>query len=397
MCGGVQAQYQLPNAGFEGEWQLEQTRGTSGYTSDAAANWNSFLTAQTNSMTDMAFGIGMFIKPQAGTSWRSGDAVEGSYSMLIVSKQNLLGSVSNGNLTTGRINMGETTAAGAENYNFTDLEDEQYNQTFAGLPDSIVLWVKFLPQNPGDSASVNSILHKAYNYKEPHATDEEQAEYRIGGAYSCIGYVGREWQRVSVPYTYDAANVDYDGQKYLLLSLTTNRNPGEGGDADSLFVDDVQMVYNSELAYVEVGGEQYAVPSGATEFNVPVPYSSDVRFVANGVGATVEAAGIDGRTDSYAVTVRGNDYAENSENYTVYTVNFQTTTGISNVSAAAASGVTVRNISGGVELTAEQTTTVTVYTLDARLVGIYTVQEGVQTINLPAGFYIIAGKKVVVW
>lgn len=390
MCGGVQAQYQLPNAGFEGEWQLEQTR--SAYTSDAADGWNSFLTAETAGLTSIAFTFN-----QVGTSTQSTDAYEGSYSMLIVSKQNMLGSISNGNLTTGRIHMGATTAASEENYNYSDIEDEQYSQTFDGLPDSLVVWVKFLPQQQDDTASVSCILHKAYNYKQPYATDEEVAEYRIGSVDLPVMYVGREWQRVSAPLEYDGSNFDYDGQKYVLISITTNQNAGEGSSADSLFVDAIEFIYNSELAYVEVDGTQYEVPEGATEFSVPVPYDGDVRFVANGASATVEAESADGQSDTYTVTVRGGDYDEAPENVNVYTVHFSVASGISEVNAAATPGLTIRNISGGVELTAEGTVTVPVYTLDARLVGIYTVQEGVQTINLPAGFYIVGGQKVVVW
>lgn len=390
MCGSAQAQYQLPNAGFEGEWSLDQKVGA--YTSDAAAHWNSFLTAETVGFTSIAFSL-----DQVGRSKQSTDVHSGNYSMLIISKQNIMGSVSNGNLTTGRIHMGATTAADSANYNFTDIEDEQYSQTFDGMPDSLVVWVKFLPKNTADTASVNSILHKAYNYREPYATPEEQAQYRIGSAYSTIAYKGDAWQRVSVPYNYTVANMDNDGQKYLLLSVTTNKTPGGGSDADSLFVDDVEMIYNSGLAYVEVDGEQYAVPAGATEFNVPAAYGTDVRFVANGVSATVEAAGVDGSADTYAVTVRGGDYAENPENVTVYTVHFGVASGISSVEAEGNNGLTLKNVKGGIEVTANRTTVVDVYRIDATLVGQYTVQEGVQIINLPAGYYIVGGQKVAVW
>lgn len=390
LCSGAHAQYQLPNAGFEGEWSLNQK--VQAYTSDAAAHWNSFLTAQTNSLTGIAF-----LFNQVGNSKQSTDVHSGKYSMLITSKKNLVESISNGNLTTGRINMGEATAVSEKNYNFSDVADEQYSQTFAGLPDSLVVWVKFLPQNTADSASVHGILHKEYNYKEPHATAEEQAQYRIGRAYSVITYKGREWQRVSVPYEYDAANLAYDGQKYLLLSLTTNKTPGGGSDADSLFVDDVQMVYNSALAYVQVGEKRYEVPAGAAEISIPEPYAEGVQFVANGVSATVEAAGLDGGSDAWAVAVKGGDYAENPKNVTNYTVRFGAASGITDVNAAPASGIVLRNTAGGLEIEASRTAAVSIYRIDGTLVGQYTVQQGVQTVALPAGCYIVAGQKVVVW
>lgn len=390
LCSGAHAQYQLPNAGFEGEWSLNQK--VQAYTSDAAAHWNSFLTAQTNSLTGIAF-----LFNQVGNSKQSTDVHSGKYSMLITSKKNLVESISNGNLTTGRINMGEATAVSEKNYNFSDVADEQYSQTFAGLPDSLVVWVKFLPQNTADSASVHGILHKEYNYKEPHATAEEQAQYRIGRAYSVITYKGREWQRVSVPYEYDAANLAYDGQKYLLLSLTTNKTPGGGSDADSLFVDDVQMVYNSALAYVQVGEKRYEVPAGAAEISIPEPYAEGVQFVANGVSATVEAAGLDGGSDAWAVAVKGGDDAENPKNVTNYTVRFGAASGITDVNAAPASGIVLRNTAGGLEIEASRTAAVSIYRIDGTLVGQCTVQQGVQTVALPAGCYIVAGQKVVVW
>lgn len=114
-CINVQAQYQLPNPGFEGTWK-ETTWGAIGKsTENVPQYWHSFGTA--------AGSLQSFTKASVS---QSTDTRTGSGSCAKISATSPLGVVGNGTLTTGRMNAGSMTPTDETgNYNFTDLENEE--------------------------------------------------------------------------------------------------------------------------------------------------------------------------------------------------------------------------------------------------------------------------------
>ena len=239
------ANYLLPNGGFEGEWKDSEPAG-----------WHSFNSA-TGLMVDFVKKPDQFVQ---ATDVRPGS--EGSASALISSKM-VAGAKANGNCTNGRINAGSMTAEDAAgNYNFSDPAESGFNTPFNGRPDSIVFWAKYQPadrnaENEVNKARVSVIITTDARYQDPEG-ENDYAEIKIGSAiknYSATANM--DWQRISVPFEYEAANAEKQ-PAYILATFTTNMTPGGGSSysegkltkvnvLDSVYLDDVELVYNREM------------------------------------------------------------------------------------------------------------------------------------------------------
>lgn len=103
--------YQIPNSDFENWGETALAEGWNSFES-AAGTFASFA-----SMSPMPEKI---------------EGVEGNGVRL--KSKDLWVAYANGNMTTGRINMGSANAADAANYNFTDRTDVNGNLPFAGEP-----------------------------------------------------------------------------------------------------------------------------------------------------------------------------------------------------------------------------------------------------------------------
>ena len=325
----AQNNYQVPNGNFEGIWTA-QTRGS--YTENTPSSWNSFYSANTSSLGSL--GNIAFIMNQVGQlSQESTNPHGGKYSAKIASKSNMIGSISNGNLTTGIINMGSSDAANAKNYNYSDMTNPNGCLPFAGYPDTLKVWLKFNPKSQTTgNASVNAILHTDAGYRDPNAsmTAEEEAAARIARAYSEVTsnvsteYPSGRWQEYVVPFVYNEdLYKTYKSQKYLLISFSTNKDPGVGSDGDELYIDDVELIYNSQLASLAYNGtaienfdkdEQYYTVTGE--------YAEGcLTAVSDGAGATTSIS-YDATTRIATITVQGNDVSVNPENQHEYYVMF---------------------------------------------------------------------------
>ena len=328
MTANAQGVYQIPNSNFEGEWQtleIKKTSLTGKETimhSETTPNfWNSFYAAQGDAK-DAAFN---FLSNQVGTVKQTiGKDGIGS-SVTIVSRKNFLGSISNGNLTTGIVNMGKADATAPENYNFTDLDNNNGKCEFIGLPDAVELWCKFVPKNTETgNASVNMILHTNTEYKDPSTImGAEEATSRIAKAYSEIKSNDNEWTRHVIDFVYNGDLYStYDGIKYLLASFSTNKAPGSGSDGDELSIDDIKMLYYSELASLKFNNVEY-YKSGENTFSIPFYYNEEqLSYTSNGKGAKIIPS-YNKETSTLTLTVQGNNISEEPTNYHEYTVKFK--------------------------------------------------------------------------
>ncbi len=260
------ANYALPNGGFEGAW-----------TNNEPAGWHSFGTA-TGDFADFVIGNTHQFVPSNDV--RPGST--GSQSALVSSNM-LFGVKANGNFTNGRINAGSMTADLATmNYNFSDPESEGFNTPFNGHPDSIVFWAKYIPadKNPGNEvnkARMSAIITTNARYQDPEGTGD-YSNVRIAATvanYAATPDMG--WQRIAMPFIYDPANLDKE-PAYILTTFTTNMIPGGGSSysigsgfnqvnvVDSVYVDDVELIYNKRLSLLSRNstplawdGEKFAV------------------------------------------------------------------------------------------------------------------------------------------
>ena len=314
----AQGVYQIPNSDFEGNWTTNE-RGQ--YVEVTPESWNSFYKAQ-GSATGLAF----LVKGQIGPLSKASEAHSGTGAALITSVENMIGTISNGNLTTGIVNMGSTTADNPENYNFSDMSSEDGCCKFLGLPDAVRFWVKFDSKDPSmGNASANMILHTDAGYSDPSTRMgvEAEAASRIAKAYQEIA-PNNSWVEYVVPFVYNENDLyhSYKGQKYLLASFSTNKTPGKGTGGDALAIDDIQMIYYSELSSLNYDGHEYFNPDN-TNYTIDAVYdASKLSCTSNGKGATIEKE-YDRKAGVLTITVKGNDFSEDPTNVHTYTVQFK--------------------------------------------------------------------------
>lgn len=251
------AQTQVGNSNFEA-WEAS--------TSEQAepVNWNSFKTA---SGSWASFG-----GQQMNRSTNVRPSSTGVYSARIWSRS-VLGVIAQGNMTLGRIEMGSTTANSTSNYNYSSTGSGTYSEAFTDTPDSVVMWVKYKPANTGAGhmARISTVIHNnTNNYQDPwHVAGANT----IATAMLNFPYAGGNWQRISIPFTYVGTP---SSAAFVISTITTNNIPGGGSANDSLYIDDMELVYvpkanfTSSSTAICTGGN---VTFTNTSSNYPTSYS----------------------------------------------------------------------------------------------------------------------------
>ena len=327
--------YQVRNSGFEGEW--DKVSGKGGMFGATTVNgvepqhWNSFVTAQASGLFATAVNADQ-LKESSLT--RPGSV--GEKSAIVVSKMQMGIVAANGNLTTGRINAGSATASDPANHNFSDptiANNDDYLCPFVGAPDSLTVWTKYRPadgniDSVANQARVSAIIHNDQRYQDPEG-DNDYTNVKVASAelnYKAVE--GYDWQRLSMPFAY-SETLAADSAKYILVSFSTNVAPGggtsSGSNLDSIWVDDLEMIYNSRLSSLMVDDETVTLTDGVYEYDLTQTLAADAN-------PAVEAT-VDGKAASYvtgfnradntaAVIVRGGDFAANPANVHTYTLRF---------------------------------------------------------------------------
>ncbi|MCI7378175.1 MAG: PCMD domain-containing protein [Bacteroidales bacterium] len=300
-AAGAQGIYQFAYPGFEGDWRSDEEPGN---------GWNSFPSA-VGSMAGL--GKGSSPKPQKVEGHNSSVAVK-------IFSKSILGKKANGNLTTGRINMGSMTPANSANYNYTDRSSSDNSLRFAGRPDAVSFYAKFTPgsDNADQKARGQFILHDDCDYRDPEI--DSQSGNRVGKASVLID-ASTEWTYYEGAFTYDKNSTPE--VQYLLGSFTTNPTPG-GSKGDELIIDDIHFIYYSTLGGVLYDPAAIDFKEDVLNYTVDAEYSAiDFYCTTKGKGATKELS-YDENTGVLTVTVKGNDISVNPDNYTVYTFTFKT-------------------------------------------------------------------------
>ena len=207
----------------------------------------------------------------------------GSYSCYIWSRK-VWGVVAQGNLTTGRVHASAMSATGKNNYNYSDRDG--YNtlngfknpcaMPFTGRPDSLVAWVKFVPNGTDSShpyAKVNATIHSDVDYIDGFAQTSEEKYVVATATNNTIAKTNDKWKRISIPFKYTNNGAQ---PKYILLNVATNAYPGGGNTGDKLYVDDITLVYK-ETYQLSIPSQGWA--SLCLGFNAKVPTNAKVYTV----------------------------------------------------------------------------------------------------------------------
>jgi len=313
--------FQMPNGGFEGVW-----------TDGEPAGWHSFNSAD-GLMVDFIKNDKQFVPSDRV---RPGSA--GAQSALL-SSDLLFGVKANGNCTNGQINAGSMTADDQEaNYNFSDPANTGFNTPFHGRPDSIVFWAEYLPADRDaakaeNKARVCAVITTDARYQDPEA-EVNYSGVKIGAAvmnYAAAADLG--WQRVAVPFAYEQANRNKK-PSYILTTFTTNQVPGggtsysSGGNLskvnvlDTVYLDDVEMIYNKRLQSFTRNLETLDFDKSVA--SVSGEYCDDcAKYAAVGDGVSAQTfIAFDSFHRCIFIYVIADDYAQTGD-YTLYRVDFE--------------------------------------------------------------------------
>ena len=130
---------------------------------------------------------------------------------------------------------------------------------------------------------------------------------------------GGGWQEIVVPIEY--VNNSAPEKMNVVISGGDYWDRDNMKENTTLFADDVQFVYYSDLSVLKYDGVDY-LRSNQTNYSVNQEYDeSKLSITPKGKGASVEK-NYDSDSKVLTITVKGNDYAANSNSKTVYTVTF---------------------------------------------------------------------------
>lgn len=290
--------YQIPNSDFENWGETALAEGWNSFES-AAGTFTSFA-----SMSPMPEKI---------------EGVEGNGVRL--KSKDLWVAYANGNMTTGRINMGSANAADAANYNFTDRTDVNANLPFAGEPDAFEVYARFTPGTAKEEGTelqgrVQIIMHGDAAYHDPELSEFDAD--KIASASVLIPATA-EWTKFTGEFSYTGNESD---KRYLLASATTNPVPGASKD-DQLDLDNLKLVYYHALKNLTFDGAQIEGFS-SDKLNYTVEIEGSAEEAAKKIGYEVKGKGAIVTTvlndNELAINVIGNDYLENENSFTTYTV-----------------------------------------------------------------------------
>lgn len=311
------ANYQIPNAGFEAEW---------GGAHLPSAPWQSYGTAK-GKVLDEAWSPS-FIRKMASLGVTKVEGYKSTFALCLTSMNSPRGK-KNALATSGCVNMGSKDAESHDNYNYTDRQDpEKGNILFAGRPDSIVCMVKYTRGEAGDyTARINTLLHGDIDYKFPYETPENEKSYLLASSEMVVEPT-KGWKRLSMPFSYTGVTAE---KTYLLVNFNTSNLIGKTAN-DVFVVDDVQLVYNSELTKLIYDGKEYSLKALKEEGLITKNFEVEkLQVFTNAHAATTEVITLDGE-QKVKVIVRGNDFSVHPSNYHEYVFNIVVPTSIDHLS-----------------------------------------------------------------
>lgn len=275
--------YQIANSGFEYFHTATATNGSSTATSDEPNVWHSFQSATNDGLSMMLAWFAISVEHTfASDVVRPGSS--GTKSVLVTSSPVFGSIIANGTITTGRINAGSASAADTKNHSFTNMDveaadangDPFYTQLY-GLPDSLAVWVKFkqaIPQADHPYATISAAITDGTYYQDPEDKTYDNVIARAKN--NTIESKDFAWQRISIPFTYEKDDETVlNGRKALHVTISTNADAG-CGSTDSLYIDDIKLIYGCELSQVEVLGQPIELTDGVYEYSTSYKGTSEL-------------------------------------------------------------------------------------------------------------------------
>lgn len=250
----------------------------------------------------------------------------------------ILGVSANGALTSGRVYMGAMGAASAKNYCYTDRANG-YAFKFTGRPDSISFWAKF-DMKESVYATAKAHLHTDCDFRDFVDIGQES------DIASAILYFKNpkdgKWHKYKQAFkAYDKVYKATAAQapiptlntwtrkpSYLLFCFSTNRYVMTGNKGDALYLDDIRLIYNKNLSFIQVDGtELYDYKKGQNDYvyfvsNTQETQLPEVTASAESPRAVVEVRQATAENPVAEIKVYHDDVYAGEAEPEVYTVRF---------------------------------------------------------------------------
>lgn len=186
----------------------------------------------------------------------------------VVTCSKVVGVIANGTMTNGRLYAGSMKAEDPANHSETTLsstDDKDANgDPFAtpmyAKPDSVKFWMRFTQAKAQAShpyAAFNAVITDGTYYQDPENKTYTN-KVAVAAPNKADMTVG-DWRLVSCPFDYASYAANGAEAKAILLTVSTNATPGKGsysnGVADSVYVDDLELVYAAGIKSISFKGQ----------------------------------------------------------------------------------------------------------------------------------------------
>ena len=175
--------------------------------------------------------------------------------------------IANGTMTNGVLNAGSMSAADASNHSETDLSStskdangDPFATPMYAKPDSVKFWMRFTQakaQASYPNAAFNAVITDGTYYQDPE--DKTYTNKVAVAAPNKADMTVGDWRLVSCPFDYASYAANGAEAKAILLTVSTNATPGKGsysnGVADSVYVDDLELVYAAGIKSISFKGQ----------------------------------------------------------------------------------------------------------------------------------------------
>lgn len=370
--------FQLANADFNGNWvQSRPWDSANGY-----FDWSA-LEGNDEYWSGAAYKLDQFVQPEGWTIAHVtginglGATVVGKRETIDATKPDYAVTLTNtpnpymaSQIVPGFITLGTSWATSGLDFATFQPKDADGGafggQAFTALPDAISLKYK---RSHGEANATERASVMAYTWKGTFAQADVPANVSMSAPVKTTMYgrdraiLGKEtpqggavtksadaqlvasaeyyiegdqadWNTVEVPLTYtDATGKTAPDSINIILSANDYfADRSLMGDGNSLTVNDVKLVYWHALSALSYDGQSLDLTKGTT-FDFAADYdATKLAYTVKGIGATATTS-YDAATKMLTIRVEGNDFADNAESFTEYTLSFGKTTGIEGVKA----------------------------------------------------------------
>lgn len=343
--------YQLPNSGFEDFHTATLVSPEDPNTTrngDEPNAWHSFQSATgTQPWVWLAGGGSSYL--YKSTEVRPGST--GKQSALLTS-HNMIFVIANGTMTTGRLSAGSMTATDPSNHSQLDMSStdkdgngDPFYTLMNGTPDSIAVWVKFKQETPVTDhpyASISAAITDGTYYQDPQEEGKTYNNVVATAKNAKIESKGFVWQRVTAPFVYTDNNVN---GKAILITISTNADPGQGS-TDSLYVDDISLIYNVEKPAVTINGHAVTLDKDEISTTATDPAAAVVAATTANKGSFAAVSELSSSADQRKLQLLYcSDDLQTIKTYTLV-INKGAETGISQIKTATNNDSKVYDLNG---------------------------------------------------